>query len=168
MILKTDRLFLRVLNQDDHQSLIEILSDTETMSHYPSPFSPDKVNIFIENNIERYRKFNCGLWGCVLQENNQLIGDCGITIQDIDDVQDYKIGYHFHRKYWNQGYATEAAICVKTYAFQSLGLNRICSYMAKNHIASMCVAEKNGMIKEKEFLNPNNRGLPTAVYAINR
>lgn len=166
IILKTDRLTLRELDHSDHEALMAILSDKETMSHYPAPYTSEEVTTFIQKNIERYKRINCGLWACELIKTNELIGDCGITIQNIDGVNEYEIGYHFHKEHWGNGYATETATAVKDYGFENLGLTKLCSYMAEDHLASRNVAERNGMKIEKRFLNPRNRNFPTVVYSI--
>ena len=46
MQLETDRLILRELTMDDIDDLYEILSDEDTMEHYPKPFDEkkDKIN----------------------------------------------------------------------------------------------------------------------------
>lgn len=43
----------------------------------------------------------------------KLIGDCGITIQNIDGELLPEIGYHIHKDFWRQGFATEAATAVR-------------------------------------------------------
>ena len=43
----------------------------------------------------------------------KLIGDCGITIQNIDGELLPEIGYHIHKDFWRQGFATEAAAAVR-------------------------------------------------------
>lgn len=43
MILETDRLILREYVEEDFDALFEILSDTETMQHYPAPFDEDRT-----------------------------------------------------------------------------------------------------------------------------
>ena len=94
-----------------------------------------------------------------------MIGNCGITIQHIDGKDEYEIGYHIHKDYWNKGFATEAARSVMEYGFNSLKLEKLCSYMAKDHSASREVAEKIGMTLENIYNNPNNRKFPTTVYS---
>lgn len=42
MELVTQRLHLRELRSDDFDALHAILSDSETMAHYPAPFSEEK------------------------------------------------------------------------------------------------------------------------------
>ena len=45
----------------------------------------------------------------VLKETGEFIGDCGITLQNIDGEILPEIGYHIHKKYWMYGFAKEAA-----------------------------------------------------------
>ncbi|WP_395517807.1 GNAT family N-acetyltransferase [Pseudorhizobium flavum] len=46
---------------------------------------------------------------------------------------------------WGRGYATEAAQTVLTYAFQTLGLDRVIADISPHNAASIRVAEKIGM-----------------------
>ena len=85
MIIETERLILREYTFEDFDSLYEILSDKETMEHYPAPFDEENVRGWIQWNIENYAKYGFGLWAVVLKETGEMIGDCGITIQNIDD-----------------------------------------------------------------------------------
>ena len=43
MILETERLILREYTLDDFEALFEIMSDPETMQHYPAPFDKDRT-----------------------------------------------------------------------------------------------------------------------------
>lgn len=168
IIFETERLFLRELNMDDLDDLCSYLSDPETMSYYPEPYSREMVKEFIRKNIERYTEIGCGIWAIILKSEEKLIGDCGITIQDIDGADEYEIGYHLNKDYWGNGYATETAKAVKEYGFNKLGLTKLSSYMADDHKDSKAVAVRNGMILEKTFNNPRNRNLPTVVFSINK
>ncbi len=165
-ILETDRLKLREIEKTDLDTFHTILSNPETMSFYPTPYSRSDTQHFIEKNIERYESIGCGLWAIILKSGNRLIGDCGITIQNIDGVDEYEIGYHLHKNYWGNGFATEAAKAVKRYGFNHLNLQKLCSYMAADHLSSRMVAERNGMKLEKTFNNPRNRNFSTVVYSI--
>ncbi len=66
MIIDTQRLFLREMNQNDFDALYRILSDAEIMRHYPYTFDEKRIMNWIEKNIERYRIFGFGLWAVCL------------------------------------------------------------------------------------------------------
>ena len=112
-MIETERLLLRDYTPEDFDALYEILSDPETMQHYPVPFNAEKVRDWITWNLENYKKYGFGLWAVELKESGEFIGDCGITIQNTDGEMLSEIGYHIHRKYWRHGFAKEAARAVR-------------------------------------------------------
>ena len=114
---------------EDFDSIYEILSDQETMEHYPKPFDEEKVRGWIQWNIENYAKYGFGLWAIVLKETGKMIGDCGITIQSIDGELLPEIGYHIHKKYWRKGLGSEAARAVRGWAFENTKYDCLYSYM---------------------------------------
>lgn len=166
MKIETERLVLRELTMNDLDDLHAIFSDHESMRHYPGPFSLEKTKKWIEWNIKSYVTSGFGLWGVILKEENRLIGDCGITMQGINGKMVPEIGYHINKNYTNRGYATEAAIACRDYAFIVLNFNRLYSYMKYTNAPSMRVAEKNGMKFVAEIEDQKN--IKTRIYSISR
>ena len=74
-----------------------------------------------------------------------MIGQCGLTMQPWNDCEVLEIGYLFEQQYWHKGYATEAAIACKEYAFNVLNAQEVCSVIRDTNIASQNVALRNGM-----------------------
>ena len=62
MIIETNRLILREYTLDDFDALYEIVSDPETMKHYPKPFDEERTRGWIEWNLENYKNYGFGLW----------------------------------------------------------------------------------------------------------
>lgn len=58
MILETERLYLREMNQADFNSLCKILQDEETMYAYEVAFSDLEVQEWLDRQIFRYEKWN--------------------------------------------------------------------------------------------------------------
>ena len=88
--------------------------------------------------------------------------------QGIDGVLEYDLGYIIHCKYWRRGFALEAARACLAFGLKEKGLERICANMPFDHIASMRIAERIGMTREKEFINKGNRDILTYLYAAHR
>lgn len=61
MILETERLFLRELEQGDLPGLKRILQDEETMYAYNGAFSDEEVQQWLDRQFERYKKYGFGL-----------------------------------------------------------------------------------------------------------
>ena len=165
MILKTKRLKLREYNFNDFNELYKILSDKETMKYYPKPYDEKGAKRWIDWSIENYQKHGFGWWAIELLENNKFIGDCGITIQNIDGNLLPEIGYHINKLYWNNGYAKEAAKHVRDWFFTNTNYENLYSYTTIDNIYSSKTALSIGMKKIKEFKEEN---ILYVVYELNR
>lgn len=166
MTIETPRLILREYTDDDFAALYEVLSDADIMRHYPYVFDEARVRSWISCNLERYEDFAFGLWAVVLKENGQFIGDCGVTMQNINGTIRPEIGYHIARRYQRRGYATEAARACRDFVFERLPFGRVYSYMKSANTASRCVAEKNGMTFTGDYTDPE--GEQSTIYCITR
>ena len=165
-MIETERLLLREMTDGDFDALHEIFSDPETMQHYPAPFDAERTRKWIAWNQDNYQRYGFGLWAVVLKESGELIGDCGITMQNIDGEMLPEIGYHIHKKFWRKGFGKEAARAVRDWAFESTGYNVLYSYMKYTNVASYSTAIANGMKKVKEYPDPKNT--ISYAYAIER
>ncbi len=166
MIIETNRLILREYTLDDFDNLYEIVSDPETMRHYPKPFDEERTRGWIEWNLENYKYYGFGLWAVTLKKTGEFIGDCGISIQNIDGELLPEIGYHIHKKYWRRGFGSEAARAVRDWAFENTDYNCIYSYMKYTNVGSYSTAIANGMRKVKEYQDEKNK--ISYAYAITR
>lgn len=147
MILETERLYLRELNQADFHSLCRVLQDEDTMYAYEGAFSDHEVQEWLDRQISRYQKWNFGLWAVILKETDGMIGQCGLTMQPWKGEEVLEIGYLFERAHWHKGYAIEAAKACKKYAFEILKADEVCSIIRNTNTASQNVAIRNGMAK---------------------
>ena len=145
IILETKRLILREMTDDDFDSLKEILSDPETMKYYPKPYDDEGVHRWINWCKASYEKRGFGLWAVILKENGKMIGDCGISMQTIDDELKPEIGYHLNKLYHRQGIGSEMTQAVKDYFFNNFDFDEVYSYMNQNNLPSEKTAIKNGM-----------------------
>src|ERR1700728_2020105 len=135
MILQTPRLRLREFTAPDADGLALILSDPETMRYYPAPLDRDD---------------GVGLWAMELSATAELIGDCGILLQQVEGERLYEIGYHLRRDLWGRGFATEAAVVCRDWGFAQLKAERLISLIRPENLPSRRVAERLGMTVWKE------------------
>ena len=164
--IETERLFLREMTADDFDALYTVLTDSDIMQHYPYTFDEARVRNWIGKNIERYRVFGFGLWAVCLKSTGKMIGDCGLSMQNINGVILPEIGYHTAKAYQRQGYTKEAAAAVRDWAFTHTPFGAVYSYMKKANIPSIATVRANGMKLLEEFTD--SEGEQTAVYGINR
>ena len=165
-MIETERLLLREYTADDFDVLYEILSDAETMQHYPAPFDEARTRRWIEWNLENYAQYGFGLWAVIRKDTGEFIGDCGMTLQNIDGEMLPEIGYHIHKKHQRRGFAKEAAQAVRDWAFQQTDYDAIYCCMKYSNVASCSTAIAAGMKKVKEYPDPKNT--VSYAYAITR
>lgn len=169
MVIETARLILREMTRADYPALAAILQDPEVMYAYEGPFSDKETFDWLENQLKRYKKYGFGLWAVVLKETGEMIGQCGLTIQDCAGDELLEVGYLFNKSFWHKGYASEAAIACKEYAFRLLDENKVYSIIRNTNTASQNVARRNGMTVEKEFIK-HYRGadMPHLLFSVAR
>ena len=166
MIIETERLFLREMNENDFDALYEVLADADIMQHYPYTFDENRVRNWIQRNIERYRIFGFGLWAVCLKETGEMIGDCGITLQLIDGQIKPEIGYHIRADKQRNGYAKEAAIAVRDWTFNNTPFQIVYSYMKYTNEPSVKTAISYGCKQVDEYKDDENE--ITKVFAISK
>ena len=90
---------------------------------------------------QRYRIFGFGLWAVCLKDTSELIGDCGLTLQNINGEMLPEIGFHIRRDCQRKGYANEAARAVRNWAFRNTDYPALYSYCKYTNEPSIRTAE---------------------------
>ena len=164
-ILETARLRSRRFRYEDADVVFAIIGDRVAMQFYPKTFSPEDAKQWVVRNQRRYREDGYGLFAVMLKDSKEVIGDCGIIKQNVEDEMAMEVGYHFRRDQWGRGYATEAARACMGLAFDSFGADKVISLIRPENVPSRRVAERNGMKLEREVVH---YGLPHLVYVLRR
>jgi RimJ/RimL family protein N-acetyltransferase len=165
LVLETARLRLRRFRDEDADAVFGIIGDRLAMRFYPKAFGREDAKQWVVRNQRRYREDGYGLFAVILKGSEEVIGDCGIIKQNIEDETAMEVGYHFRRDLWGRGYATEAARACMELAFNAFGADKVISLIRPENVASRGVAERNGMKLEREVVH---YGLPHLVYAMRR
>ncbi len=131
----------------------EYASDPEVVRYLEwGPNNTDESVAFLDGTIhcQRERPRKIFEFAITLKSDGKLIGACGLRLQA--ENEQGEIGYCFNRKYWRQGYASEAARAVMKFAFEKLGLHRIVASCDVNNLGSAGVLKKCGMRMEGHFV----------------
>lgn len=166
-VLETERLQLREMRLSDMQALAAILSDERVMYAYEGAFGEEEVAAWMQKQLRRYEEHGFGLWAVVSRRTGEMIGQCGITMQEYKDRQVPEIGYLFAHRHWHCGYATEAAAACREYGFRTLGFDALYSIIRDTNLASQRVALRNGM-RPVDTIVKHYRGvdMPHIVFRI--
>ena len=165
-ILETERLILREYTMADFEDLLAILSDPITMQHYIRPYDEAGTNRWLTWSLENYEKYGFGWWALVRKDTGEFIGDCGVTMQNIDGQLLPELGYHIGKDHWRQGFGSEAAKAVRDWIFTNTDMETLYSYMTAGNVASYSTAAAAGLQRIKSYEDEEDGLL--YVYAITR
>lgn len=151
-VLHTPRLMLRPFRPEDLAALAALLADPEVMRY--SVHGPLDLVTVREQTLPSYIEsidHPQGLMRLAIEllAGGQMIGFVGLGRQTLDGRDEVETGYRLFREYWGQGYATEAVIAMREFAFGPLGLERLIAVIDPQNVRSQRVAEKAGLAFEK-------------------
>lgn len=171
MIVETERLLLRKPRAEDAPGLLEAFADPEAMRYIGDGSTTDLAGAerAVERWLERWQSWGIGMFVAVRKEDERVLGRVGFLRWDPEtwevDGPETEIGWGLAREHWGKGYASEAALALRDWAFDERGLTRLISLIQHGNTASVRVAEKIGETLER---NVEVRGLPTWLYALER
>ena len=156
-LLRGARLHLTALTEDDLPTITEWYQDTEFMRLLDArPATPKTAASLRAWLDEASTAPNSYLFGVRLLGSNALIGyvelDGILWAQGVSGLC-VAIG---ERKYWRQGYGTEATTLALDFAFQELNLHRIQATVFRYNHRSIAMCKRLGFQQEgvyREFLH---------------
>lgn len=164
---ETSRLIFRNLLKTDFEDWLPFHQNPLSSKHWkgntPEPLKACEQ--WFKNAFKRYSDGLGGMNALICKESGQLIGQCGLLIQTVDNSKELEIGYSILPEYWEQGFATEAAKKCKEYAFENNLSQSLISIIHINNIGSQKVAINNGMYMDKTTQYKNN---PVYIFRINK
>ena len=150
--LETDRLLLRGLRREDAEMVYRNWTSDEEVARFMRWSVHVDIDITVQwlseceeiaQDPTRYE------WGIILAATNEPIGSIGAFV-NAEEPDRYEVGYCLSKKYWSQGYATEALLCVMNFLVKTVGLSHfICSHALENP-ASGAVMRHAGFVYVRE------------------
>jgi ribosomal-protein-alanine N-acetyltransferase len=168
--LESPRLVLRRIAPDDLPFYTRLHALPKVAEHlYPEgrPRSPEETKAWMEYTLASYAQLALGYLAVVRKEDGELIGRCGLMDLVVESAApehgvrrgwfgraqapagialtfETELGYTFDPAVWGQGFATEAARCVRDYAREVLRLSYAVSAILPSNARSRRVAERSG------------------------
>ena len=167
-IIATPRLELRRLRAGDLDALHEMYSDATTMRYIGAgrPATREQSAEALLAAITQYEQYGFGLLATIHAETQQLIGRCGYKLWQIEGKDCLEIGWMIHPAHTGNGYATEAGIGLREYAFHVLGWDSVISVIQPGNLSSIRVAQKVGEEYWKDWSTPG--GVRVRLYRVGR
>lgn len=113
-------------------------------------------------NRQNYAELGFGLW-VVETHAGEFVGDCGLTVQDVEGVSMVEAGWHVRAALRRQGHAAEAAAAVRAAAHEN-GIDHLVAIIRPENVASQAVARKIGLVFEREI---HKNGGPALLHGGN-
>jgi len=114
---------------------------------------------WIEWNRRNYTEHGFGLW-VIETHAGEFVGDCGLTMQEVEGTWMVEAGWHVRSALRRQGYAAEAAAAVRV-AAQDAGIEHLIAIIRPHNVASQAVAKRIGLALECEI---HKNGGPAMVF----
>ncbi len=142
--LETERLILRKLDESDAEEMYKNWASDDEVTKYVrwcTHKNVEETKEYIKFENEQCKGENYYNWGIVLKETGELIGAIGAFPSEDDRIE---AGYNITKRYWNNGYTTEALKKVLEYLTNEVGIHRFrCAHAVLNP-ASGAVMKKAG------------------------
>ena len=170
-MIETERLLLRKPRAEDAPGLLEAFADPEAMRYIGDGSTTDLAGAeqAVERWLERWESWGIGMFVVERKEDGRVLGRVGFLRWNPETWEvggsETEIGWGLAREHWGKGYAPEAALALRDWAFEERGLTRLISLIQHGNLASVRVAEKLGERFERDV---EVRGLPTWLYALER
>lgn len=151
-VIQTERLNLRLLNEDDAGFILDLLNQPSWLEFIGDRGvrNLDDARAYINNGpLAMIEKHGFGLYLAETRVDKKAIGLCGLLKREtLDDVD---IGFAFHPDSWGQGYAREAARACVDSAGKKFGLQRLVAITLPTNQASIALLKSIGMQFEREI-----------------
>jgi [ribosomal protein S5]-alanine N-acetyltransferase len=151
--IQTPRLLLREFIAADEDDVHEYASDAVVVQYTDwGPNTPAQTRRRISSYLEDQLTWPRDEVSLAVEQRAEckVIGTIRLAIMD-RQTRTADFGFVFNRRYWNQGYALEAAGATLRAAFKSLSLHRVWATCDTRNVGSWRVLEKTGMRREGLF-----------------
>jgi RimJ/RimL family protein N-acetyltransferase len=155
--LETNRLKLRQWLPSDYAPFAELNTDLQVMKYFPNTLSQTESNASAKKMETIISNQGWGFWAVELKSRNSFIGFVGLHQAEVELPFSpcVEIGWRLSKKYWNNGYATEAARSALKFAFEILKLKEVVSFTSLKNQRSEALMQRLNMINTNQnFQHP--------------
>lgn len=164
--LRTQRTILMPLSAADLDELGALYGDDLVMEYVDGGVrSREQTKSTLAAAERCWRAEGWGLWAIRDAETGALIGEAGLQhLFDVDNAE-VEFGFTVARRYWDQGYATEASHVIINDAWERYGGDLIHAMTQPENVRSQSVLHKLGFREVEERMI---HGMPQRLWEIQR
>ena len=145
--LHTQRLLLREWRDADREPFAAMSADADVM-RFLMPIADSDA--WIDRQRQHQADHGICFWPVALAQSGEFIGSVGLVHVPYRThyTPAVEVGWRLARRFWGQGYATEAAEAALRFGFERLGLREIVANTAVDNAASQGVMLRLGMSRD--------------------
>jgi RimJ/RimL family protein N-acetyltransferase len=170
-MIVTPRLLLRPWRDSDLPAFAVQNADPETMRFLGGPMTREESDAYAARARDHFETHQFGKLAVEAPGVAPFIGAVGLSHVrfEMEFAPAVEIAWRFNRRYWGQGYATEAARAALGDGFERIGLAEIVAMTALVNIPSARVMQRLGMARSIEFDHPRHpEGSPVRRHVLYR
>lgn len=142
IIYETERLYLCVFDQSHEEAAKQFWGDEEAMLLCDGPSAHELLPKVIEGYRKLHEDKGLSVYAVVEKESNEVIGAVGFNPTDSMEV--IELIYHFSKKSWGKGFATEAAAACLELAKSTKNIKLITASADPLNLGSLKILKKIG------------------------
>jgi RimJ/RimL family protein N-acetyltransferase len=156
-VIETQRLLLRKPVYEDGLAALDLYGDPVAMEFLGGvhPTVAADPGFVVRSWLGRWDANGCGPFSIIRRMDGRWLGRTGILVWDArtwthttfgrsGEHAQPELGWALAREHWGQGYATEAALAVREWAYDDRGIERLISLIAPANLRSARLAERLG------------------------
>jgi len=155
-MIETARLLLRPWRDTDRPLFAEQSADPMVMRFLLGVLTREESDVYVDRIETHLAEAGFCKWAVEAPDVAPFIGAVGLSRVKFEAsfTPAVEVAWRLNRRYWGQGYATEAARAAIEDGFTRVGLTEIVALTTLANIASMRVMERLGMQRTIEFDHP--------------
>lgn len=156
--LRSDRLLLRQIEQEDIENIYHGLSNPEVIRYYGVGYDNLKAVEEQMNWFKNLEQTGTGIWWGICSSENRIFYGAGGFNRLSKKHKKAEIGFWLLPEFWGKGFMQEAFPLICKHGFESLGLNRIEGFVdSKNDRCKKAIEKMDfkleGTMRECEIKN---------------
>jgi RimJ/RimL family protein N-acetyltransferase len=148
-VLATERLVLRGWREEDFEPFAAFWADEESARHVGGVCDRNAAWRIFATFLGHWALRGYGFWALEEKASGELAGYCGLWKPE--GWPQEELGWSLLRHARGKGLVTEAALRVRRYAYEDLGLTTLISFVDPENAPSAAVAERLGARRDGQF-----------------
>ncbi len=158
--IDTQRLRLRAHVPADFDAYADMFA-SERARHMHGPLGRREAWFAFCGDVAQWALFGHGAWGVERLDDGAFVGQ--VALNKPPHFPELELGWFVIEGAEGKGYATEAAMAARDYAYGELGQDTLVSYVTPENTRSIALAERLGAVRDDAAPRPDGESADEVV-----